>query len=155
MRGEQQLKWAGPVTVDRLIDCFFGNGLPCPPESESVYLVTQLPWEGAPTAACQPLYVGSNATNPRLFVTRLGSLIADMFGFFSAERGHHSGGQSIFQYCRENGINPRQLYIGWLVDCECGLCNEWKVWLDLLPKLNRREPPLCRHHLSPGSRTEG
>jgi hypothetical protein len=70
-------------------------------------------------------------------------LIIRMFGFSAAR---HSGGGSLHQYCRENRLNPKNLYIGWLKNCQCVRCDENKIYDLLQPPLNKRRPPKCNGH---------
>ena len=140
------MRWIGPYRIDQLLDDMLSDKFPKPPESESVYLVSLKPWETKPTSECDSLYVGGNTGRSPRFRTRIGDLVADVFGFFSNATGHHSGGQSINAFCRENKLNPKGLFIGWLEGCECARCAENELFERLDPKLNKNRPARCRSH---------
>jgi hypothetical protein len=140
------MKWIGPYTIDNLLEGMMNNTIPKPPESQSVYLISLKPWVTEPTAACDPLYVGSNTGKSKRFRTRVGDLIADAFGFFSAETGHHSGGQSINAFCMNNSLNFKSLFIGWAEQCECVRCGENNLFESLVPRLNKNRPSACSIH---------
>jgi len=145
----RQMKWIGPYTIDELLDSCLAPSHPRPPESNGVYLISQNSWSGQPTQDCVPLYVGSNTGKSERFRTRIGDLIADMFGFFGDETGHHSGGQSLHRYCTENQLNPKKLYIGWVEKCACSRCTENKLYDQLHPLKNKSRPPRCKVHKLP------
>lgn len=136
-------RWAGPFTIDELLDRCAGDWRLAPPQEGGVYLVSQRPWAGQPSPECQPLYVGSNTGKKPRFRTRIGDLVADLFGFYCASTGHHSGGQSLHRWCREYGVSPRDLYIGW-VRAACVKCEENRVYDRLKPCLNKRRPARCK-----------
>ena len=136
-----KMKWIGPFMIDSLLDNCFDESHK-PPMHGSVYLVSRKLWKKRPSLDCVPLYVGSNTRKSRLFRRRVGDLIADMFGFW----GHSSGGQSLYGYCRDNNLNPKSLYIGWLEKCGCDRCAENYVYKELSPQLNRIKPPECGQH---------
>jgi len=136
----------GPFAIDELLSNCLDDTQPCPPESSGVYLVSLNKWYETPSEECTPLYVDSNTGKLNKFLTRIGDLIADMFGFFSAETGHHSGGQLIHNYCYEKKINPKSLHIGWLKDCSCVRCDENEMYDLLDPRLNMKRPSRCRNH---------
>jgi len=138
--------WHGPYPIAELLDRCLQQGFDLPPDSHGVYVVSKRCWEGTPTLACDPLYVGSTTGNSARFRTRVGDLIADMFGFFTTETAHHSGGQSLYRFCQENGIHPNHLFIGWLSDCACLRCEEVRLYKELRPKLNRKCPTRCSLH---------
>ncbi len=140
------MNWIGPYTVDELLDSGLYPTHPKPPEENSVYVISKLAWRCQPTADCVPLYVGSNTGKSKRFITRIGDLVADMFGLFGSETGHHSGGQTLHEYCRKNNINPKMLFIGWLKNCICVRCAEVEIYKSLKPLLNSRIPPSCKIH---------
>lgn len=117
-----------------------------PPDDHGVYLISEMDWKTEPDAKCKPLYVGSNTSDSPLFRRRVGSLVADIFGLYSHERGHHSGGKSINWYCQAQGLDPRELYIGWLESVECHRCAEVKLYETLGPELNKVRPARCNSH---------
>jgi len=140
------MKWIGSYTIDELLDSFLKPSHPQPPEDKGVYLISENPWNGKPTRDCIPLYVGSNTGKSKRFRTRIGDLIADMFGFFGTETGHHSGGQTLHGYCKRNRLNPKKLYIGWMENCSCVRCAENQAYDQLKPSLNRNRPTQCKEH---------
>ena len=145
-REVEVMKWIGPYTIDELLDSFLKPSHPRPSEDKGVYLVSENPWNGEPTCDCIPLYVGSNTGMSKRFRTRIGDLIADMFGFFGTETGHHSGGQTLYDYCKKNRLNPKKLYIGWVENCSCVRCAENEVYAQLKPSLNKNRPTRCKEH---------
>ena len=140
------MEWVGPFTIDQLLNNLFDSRIPLPPVSDGVYVVSRLRWTSHPTPNCEPLYVGSNTSGSRLFRTRIGSLIADIFGFYGGDKGHHSGGQSIHGYCLKREIDPKMLYLGWQEDVECQRCSEAELYFYLEPKLNKKRPAKCNIH---------
>jgi hypothetical protein len=147
------LKWVGPYTIDELLDSSFELSHPQPPESNGVYLVSKKAWKEQPTKDCIPLYVGSNTGISKRFRTRIGDLIADMFGFFGSETGHHSGGIALHRYCKSEQISPRKLYIGWAKERNCVRCAENRIYDQLAPTLNRNRPTRCKEHRINGTRS--
>jgi hypothetical protein len=146
----RSMSWVGPLTIDQLLDNWLTKSV-WPPDSNGVYLVSRFAWTGRwPSDGCLPLYVGSNTGKSPRFRTRIGDLIADMFGFFGESTGqssgHSSGGVSLHDYCVEERLTPKQLFICWVDNCTCLRCAETYVcgWLE--PKLNKNRPPRCREH---------
>jgi len=141
-------KWIGPIKVIDLLSNCLDNQQDWPPDDNGVYLISTSGWKNKPTVKCYPLYVGGNTGNTPRFVTRIGDLIADMFGFFNDDgtHGHHSGGQDIYNYCSVNNINPKNLWIGWQIECRCKRCAEIQAYNELRPELNRRRPSNCMIH---------
>lgn len=138
--------WAGPVTIGWLLENCLAKPL-WPPAGNSVYLVSRATWQRKPySSSCVPLYVGSNTGVSARFVTRLGDLIADAFGFYGGGTGHSSGGASLHAYCCQEGINPQQLYVGWITNCQCQRCAEGFLHEWLEPELNKNKPPRCGKH---------
>ena len=140
------MKWIGPITVDELLNQTVVAKPIMPPASDSVYLISSKPWKRVPDASCDPLYVGGNTSTSERFRTRMGDLIADLFGFYSSATGHHSGGQSLNAYCRKHKINPKNLYVGWVARCECRRCAEIELFDKFTPRLNKKRPSYCRLH---------
>ena len=140
------MEWRGAYSIDVLLDSFLMPLPTRPPQDSGVYLISKNPWHGEPTTDCIPLYVGSNTGKSRRFRTRIGDLIADMFGFFGDDTGHHSGGQSLHEYCKGNHLNPKNLYIGWVEKCRCVRCVENSVYDRLKPLLNKNRPTRCKEH---------
>lgn len=140
------MKWIGPITIDDLLNQVVAAVPTMPPVADSVYLISAKKWEGEPDASCDPLYVGGNTSTSERFRTRMGDLIADLFGFYGGATGHHSGGQSLNQYCRKHRISPKSLYVGWLDRCRCRRCAEIGLFEQFHPKLNKKRPSCCKVH---------
>ncbi len=140
------MEWKGPFTIDELLDSFLEPSRERPPERDGVYVISERSWEAEPTIECNPLYVGSNTGKSERFRTRIGDLIADMFGFYGAATTHHSGGQTLNRYCGEKHLSPRVLYIGWVEKCTCSRCVENDLYDCLKPELNKKRPARCKKH---------
>jgi hypothetical protein len=143
------------LTIDELLNQVTAVSPVMPPVADSAYLVSRKPWNTVPDRSCEALYVGGNTGIPDRFRTRVGDLIADMFGFYSGSAsvdagnsttGHHSGGQSLNKHCKAEKLNPKALYIGWLERCECKRCAEITLYEQLRPKLNKKRPSECTRH---------
>lgn len=139
-------KWIGPFRIRDLLGDVHGPSIPRAPETGSAYLVTRRRWASMPSARCQALYVGGITGGSARFRTRLGDLVADMFGFFGATTGHHSGGQSLYLWCKRNRVNPMRLYIAWVDRTQCHRCLEVALVTELNPVLNRKAPARCKIH---------
>ncbi len=139
-------EWVGPFEVRGLLAHCIDDSMPLPPESGSAYLVSCHSWISDPDARCEPLYVGGNTGQSARFRTRLGDLVADLFGFFGGETGHHSGGQSLHRWCRENRVDPLTLHLAWVNRCSCHRCLEIEIVRELSPVLNRKAPARCGVH---------
>jgi hypothetical protein len=147
----QLLTWTGPFRIaDLLTNCGRDPSVR-PPEHSGVYLVSKRSWTQTPKAQCEPLYYGSNTGHSARFRTRIGDLIADMYGFWCEATGHHSGGQSLYKWCLESRVSPGDLYLGWATsESWCSRCVE----LDLSRRfegsrptlLNKIRPPKCADH---------
>lgn len=137
--------WHGSFRVASLLAAAMDDEHDWPPDQLGVYLVSEKPWKGKPKKGCKPLYVGSTTGRSARFCTRVGDLLIDMYGFFGDWTGHHSGGQNIWRWCRDNNVHPGDLYIGWYTaDGMCPQCEETR-WYDILePVLNRKRPPRCK-----------
>jgi len=154
--GIAPLAWTGPFRVRDLLDRCLADDQPWPPNERGVYLVAQRPWSGAPSSDCGPLYFGGNTGRSARFCTRIGDLIADMHGFYGASTGHHSGGQSLYRWCRERGVKPGSLWLGWATrEPWCGACAEVELARELVGRwerrgevgvLNAKRPPRCGVH---------
>lgn len=140
------MKWIGPFRIQDFLAGMATHTLQAPPTKDGVYLVSERKWENEPTTACGPLYVGGNTGGSPRFRTRMGDLIADIFGFFCDETGHHTGGQHLYHHCRDKNLNPQNLWIGWAEGTTCGRCAEIEVVNSLKPDLNRKKPPACKQH---------
>jgi hypothetical protein len=140
-------KWVGPIQIRKLLEsCLDGAITPKPPASGSAYLVTRTGWQLNPTIESGPLYIGGNTGKSARFRTRLGDLLADAFGFYTSETGHHSGGQHIHEWCVKNQVNPLDLHIAWIEGTECHRCLEDRLYRGLSPTLNRMVPSKCKTH---------
>lgn len=138
--------WVGPVSIGKLVDNFNDDEVPMPPHEPSVYVVSRAGWNVRPDPAAGILYVGSNTSASALFRRRIGSLVADLLGFYGEDRGHHSGGRSIHKYCVRNGVDPQNLYIAWQNEVDCARCAENDLYDRLGPPLNKRRPASCNEH---------
>lgn len=142
----KKLIWVGPFTIEQVLRHSTDESFSRPPESGSAYIVSVDSWRRRPTIDSRPLYIGGTTGRSKRFRTRIGDLFADVFGFFGEETGHHSGGQSLHRYCRENHIDPLRLYIAWVKLAECHRCLEVDLYSKLRPMLNRRVPLKCSDH---------
>jgi hypothetical protein len=142
--------WIGPYKIGQLLDSLLVPQNLSPPEDHSVYLISLNSWENQPTRDCIPLYVGTNTGESKRFRTRIGELIAHMFGFYGSTRKsrHHSGGIALHKHCKENQVNPKKLYIAWLKNCRCVRCKENEAYNTLEPLLNKNRPARCKIHLN-------
>lgn len=131
-----------------------------PPPGDAVYLVSRYQWSRSPTAAAEPLYIGGNTGASRRFCTRVGDLVADMFGFSGGGTGHHTGGQLLWKWCDANRVHPGDLWLGWATSRRwCGRCAETALY-EAFPKApkaelddmkgrglrNQKRPPRCKAH---------
>src|SRR5438874_851506 len=80
-----QLIWVGPFTVEQLLRGCIDDAFPKPPLSHSVYVVSLDSWKNIPSRDSRPLYLGSNTGTSERFRTRVGDLMADLFGFLGGE----------------------------------------------------------------------
>ena len=136
-------EWVGPFLVRDLLAHSIDDSVPPPPEHGSAYLVSKNAWSGTPTSRCAPLYVGGNTGQSARFRARLGDGLADAFGFWVPRPGHHSGGESVHRWCRDNRINPLSLYRAWVARYRC---LEVDLVRSLSPILNRKNPARCKVH---------
>jgi hypothetical protein len=105
-----QGKWIGPLKIDELLNQAVAVSPIMPPAADSAYLVSRKPWKDAPDPSCEALYIGGNTGVSERFRTRIGDLIADLFGFYSGQTGHHSGGISLNKYCKQESFSPGALH---------------------------------------------
>lgn len=141
-----EILWVGPIKISGLLANCLNPTAPFPPAHGSAYLVTQHPWRNRPTKASVPLYVGGNTGQSERFSTRIGDLVADSVGLFTATRGHHSGGRSIRAWTLDNNVSPLDLYLAWVAPKHCHRCLEVELVAQLDPLLNKRSPPACTWH---------
>lgn len=147
------LVWTGPFAVRELLAGCLNDAQPWPPASRGVYVVSRDRWFGAPNTMCGPLYFGGNTGRSMRFCTRIGDLIADLHGFFDTT-GHHSGGQSLYSWCKSSSVHPDSLHLGWATRTPwCGRCSEVELasllarsWDERGELLNKNRPPACRKH---------
>jgi hypothetical protein len=133
------MKWKGPFKINELLDNCLEDTFPKPPEKNSVYVVSKLKWDKEPTEDCILLYVGSYEPSRN----RLGDLIATMFGITY----QHSGGETGYQWCKEQKLNPKELYIGWLEgQAQCVKCTESIFYDRFHPKWNKKRPSCKKHN---------
>lgn len=118
-----------------------------PPAAGSAYVVSRRSWRNAPTIRAEVLYVGGNTGRSERFRTRLGDLLADIFGFYTKTTGHHSGGQSLHEWCRDSKVSPLDLWVAWVEKCACHRCLEVDLVAEMKPLLNRKRPAACRAHV--------
>ena len=138
--------WEQPFQVRDLLKNCLDDAQPWPPVNNGVYVVSQDSWRGFPKRKARILYVGGNTGKSPRFLTRVGDLIADMLGFW----WHSSGGQSLYMYCKENGLHPLDLYLGWAEGVPCSRCAETEVYWALgPPELCKKVPAGCKVHLPP------
>ena len=141
------VRWVGPFRLRDLLEHCMDDNQPWPPESKGVYVVSERRWRKAPNKRAGILYVGGNTSGSPLFLTRVGSLIADMLGFW----WHHSGGQSLYNHCKDKGLHPLSLYLGWAENVRCCRCAEAEVYFALKPprEICKRMPARCKQHSPP------
>ena len=85
------MRWNSPFRVrDLLENCLDYRKQKWPPEDNGIYLVSLNEWKNNPSKSCNPLYVGSTTGKSARFRTRVGDLIADIFGFYSDEEICHN-----------------------------------------------------------------
>lgn len=138
--------WHGPYRIRDLLENVVHDDRLRPGDDAGIYVVTCRGWDGTPSVESCVLYVGGNTGKSKRFPTRIGDLLADTFGFFGSETGHHSGGQSLWEWCRQERVNPLDLYIGWRTGVRCGRCAEARAYERLAPKLNKKRPARCKNH---------
>jgi hypothetical protein len=139
------VRWVGPFRLRHLLEQCLEDNQAWPPEGNGVYVVSERSWRGIPKKQARVLYVGGNTSTSPLFLTRVGSLIADMLGFW----WHHSGGQSLYTYCKENNVHPLNLHLGWAENISCCRCAEVEVYRALEPSLCKRVPASCKEYVPP------
>jgi hypothetical protein len=141
-------EWHGPYKIRDLLEAAIDDKQDWPPDDGLVYLVTEQPWsQEAPDENSLPLYLGATTGEGGRFVTRIGDLIADLFGFYGTQTGHSSGGQAIYDYAYRAKFRPGDFYLSWLLDPDgCRRCAESEWHERLSPRLNKISPPKCSVH---------
>ena len=143
---EKSFRWVGPFRLRSYLEKVIDDNQVWPTEEKNgVYVVSQRLWKGLPTKDAGILYVGGNTEDGSYFISWVGSLVIDMLGLWL----HHSGGQSIWKYCRKNGIHPLDLFLGWVEPVECRRCAEAEVNSKLNPVLCKKKPASCKKHSPP------
>ena len=157
MQSDLHLSWTGPFTIREYLDNAISKDKiweeRWPPDRAGVYLVSQDGWHGSPTLDIGPLYVGATTSQSARFRTRIGDLIADLFGFFDDnDKGHHSGAIKLWYWCNEKRIEPFDLYLAW-AHADCIRCAELALFhrfpkrkTDGIGLLNMKRPPRCLEH---------
>jgi hypothetical protein len=148
MKTNSKVRWVGPFQMRNLLDELSHPKAIWPPQGCSAYLVTHHYWDGNPTHASAPLYVGGVTGKSDRFRIRIGDLLADMFGFYGSKRGvgHHSGGRTLHEWAMQNQIKPLDLHLAWVEDVDCHRCLEVHLHDRLRPALNRATPSRCTIH---------
>ncbi len=146
-------RWVGPFEFRKLLDSCADRSAIRPPEVGSAYLVTRRGWRSNPTP--RSLYVGGTTGKTDRFRTRIGDLVADMFGFYAAGSAHHSGGRHLYEWCGKNEVSPLGLHIAWVERTGCHRCLEVRLHRVLNPIINRMSPARCATHVirTPASAT--
>lgn len=139
-------RWCGPFQIRELIESCDKPGHPVPPTDNGVYVVTDSDWTGDPARSRHVLYVGGT-TSPNRFRTRVGELVTRTIGYFGDDGPKHSGGRSLYRWCRSSGFHPLDLWLGWLDGVECRRCAEVGEYLRLRPLLNKKFPGACPDHI--------
>jgi len=150
------LIWSKPYKISQLLQNCHSEDQDWPPHEKAVYLVTRLGWRTKPSLRSHPLYIGGNTGVSKRFCTRVGDLIADLYGFFDGNTGHHSGGQSLYWWCQENNVHPGDLHLAWATRRPwCSRCAEIELaslfvseWENRASAglLNKNRPPACIEH---------
>lgn len=153
-----ELVWTGPFRVKDILTNCLEEDQPWPPNANAVYLVSKDEWRETPAGSCRPLYIGGNTGRSPRFCTRIGDLVADMYGLWHTT-GHHSGGQELYRWCKERNMRPGNLWLGWATSVDpdqwCGRCAEIQTIASVVSDwerrhrvglLNRNRSPRCRAH---------
>jgi hypothetical protein len=140
------MSWVGPFKLRELLDrpggadpkSFLGMK---EPRLGGIYVFSLKPWKKQPSDL---LYIGSgHSTEHTTLRHRIGQEIIAALGFSGG-----TGGVLLRKYCRENEINPLELYVAWQIVETCPVGEERKLF-DLHKfksspdLLNRRQPGLC------------
>lgn len=151
-----EISWRGPFRIQTYLDNSISNDPVWqerwPRERDAVYIVSEHEWQQHTDPAAHILYVGGTTGSSSRFVTRIGDLLADLFGFYGVETGHHSGGQTLWKWCNHRRVPPATLWLAWGTST-CARCAESFLYRTL-PKAarddfdeqglrNKIEPPVC------------
>jgi hypothetical protein len=139
-------RWIGPLTIESLLRRCVDADQPWPGDDGTIYVVTRDAWEREPARRATALYVGSTTGRSPRFVTRVGDLVADLFRFYGEHTGHHADGQRLHAWCREHGVHPFDLHLGWLVGGTCRWCEQARWCQRLCPEIEHATRPTCALH---------
>lgn len=137
------MPWRGAYQIGTMLKNCLNGEYPWPQETRGVYVVSRRGWRKTPKHV---LYVGGLTGTSDRFLTRIGDLIADVYGFYGSTTGHHSGGQSINKWCIDSNVHPSDLFLGWKTHVQCLRCAETQAYTEFSPLLNRKRPPCCMGH---------
>jgi hypothetical protein len=138
--------WEGPFRLRDLLDrpggadsnAFLGKRAP---RLGGIYVFSSKLWKGRPKGL---LYIGSaHSTEHTTLRHRIGAEVIAALGFSGG-----TGGVLLSKYCRENGINPLDLYVAWQILESCPVPDELRLFdlqkAKLSPELLYRRPPPSR-----------
>lgn len=136
-----RLQWVGPfVLKDYVASLLDMTGKVWPPSRPGVYVVTSESWMNRPQEG-NVLYTGATKN----LLDRIGNLIRDTLGFYGEIEdgpgwvGKHSGAQTLWQCCHDQGKPVGHLVIGWAAtSIPCHWCVEKELARALTPCLNKR-----------------
>jgi hypothetical protein len=136
-----RLQWVGPFVLrDYLGELLAMTGTVWPPVRAGVYVVTSQPWTGRPSPG-HVLYTGGTGKLRH----RIGDMIRDVLGFYGEPddgldwAGAHSGAQTLWEGCHQDGFPVGQLLIGWAATSDpCHWCTEKELARLLNPSKNKR-----------------
>jgi hypothetical protein len=76
-----------------------------------------------------------------------------MHQFFCESTGHHSGGQSLFKWCKDSDVHPADLFIAWALQTWCGRCAEIDLAKHFLKTWDERQQVgLLNRNARPGAK---
>jgi hypothetical protein len=102
MSNDITTQWVGPFRLREYLEKAIDPDQVWPPRHYGVYVVSLRTWKGVPTTQAGILYAGGNSSKTARFRRRVANLIPAMLGI----GGPHSGGRSLWGYCREKRIHP-------------------------------------------------
>ena len=143
------MPWVGPFQIKEFLKKSLDKKQPLPTGKKGIHLVTKKKWQGTPSKKCEPMYVGGVTGDSDRLLSRVGELVAAMFGLYSKNTKTHTGGQLIsthFRRTEEKEYHPLGLWIAWRTDITCNRCAEKKVYDEIRPWCNERSPPFCNKH---------
>ena len=119
-------KWEGPFKLRVLLDrpggadprAFLGMK---EPRVAGVYAFSTKPWRKEPKGL---LYIGSaHSTKNTTLRHRIGAEVIAALGFSGG-----TGGVHLSSYCRENDLNPLDLYVAWQILESCPVPHERQLF---------------------------